>query len=390
QCLEESYADALAALFRRPLSTAEISAQAEVIATLVEGGASAEQATRAVLVGALLSPEFLFRASPVAADASAKARRLAETLSYALWDAPPDEELAAVAQGTASELPELLRAQATRLGSDAKATPIVARFLSQWLRVDTDLRLGEAEFATSPRYLELLAYTADVLENDPPVRDLVSGTRGFVHRDNLDAYGLDSVSGSGSVVEVDWSGDSQRRGLLSEDLFADATRHPDEDRRPIFRGKLVRTSLLCDTIQPPSAELLELADEVSDRTADPRCAGCHTLLDPIGRVFAVLDPDHEGDVEAAEILDHAGLDGTYDDLPSLLDAVASSRSFAECFSRHWLAFFLEQPLNDADPTWVSELADSVQDGASFRDIIGQTVTGFESRANLAVPWCEGP
>ena len=211
-----------------------------------------------------------------------------------------------------------------------------------------------------------------------------------MHKDNLDAYGLDSVSGSGSVVEVDWSRTSQRRGLLSEDLIADATRHPDEGRRPIFRGKLVRTSLLCDTIQAPSADLLALADEVADRTADPRCAGCHTLLDPIGRVFAVLDPDHEGPVEPAEVLDHEGLDGTYEDLPALLDAVASSRSFAECFSRHWLAFFLEQPLADADPTFIGALADSVQAGASFGEIIRETVTGFESRVELAVPWCEGP
>ena len=164
QCLQDDYADALGALFRRPVTAGEISAWATMIGTLTTGGASATDATRAVLVSALLSPDFLFRASPVASDATSSARRLAETLSYALWDAPPDAELAAVADATPAELPTLLAAQAARLGADAKATPVVARFLSQWLRVDTDLRLAEPDFATSPRYLELLAYAADALE----------------------------------------------------------------------------------------------------------------------------------------------------------------------------------------------------------------------------------
>jgi hypothetical protein len=123
---------------------------------------------------------------------------------------------------------------------------------------------------------------------------------------------------------------------------------------------------------------------------DPRCRGCHTLLDPIGRTFASLDPDHEGAVQAAEILSHPGLEGTYADLPALLEAVAGSRSFAECFSRHWLAFFLEQELDAADPTFIAELADRVEAGAGLGELAEQTIVSLESRAQLAVPWCEGP
>jgi hypothetical protein len=390
ECLRENYADPLARLYRRPVSDAELTELSGMLASVVEGGGTAADASRAVIVTALLNPDFLFRASPVANDAATRARRLAETVSYTLWDAPPDASFASLAEASATELPALLREQALRLAGNTRATPIVARFLAQWLRVDMDLRLGDAEFATSPRYLELLAYVADALENDPPVRDLVSGTRGFVHEDNVEAYGLDSVGGSDAVGAVAWPASSPQRGLVSQDLFADATRHPDAGRRPIFRGKLVRTSLLCDTIASPSAELLALSDQVADRTTHPRCAGCHVMMDPIGRAFAALDRDHEGVIEAAEIFEHPGLDGTYEDLPALLDAIANSRSFAECFSRHWLAFFLEQPLDAADPTFVSQLADVVQNGGSLRDVIGETAVGFESRSKLATPWCEGP
>jgi hypothetical protein len=389
-CLGDDYREPIEALYRRPLADAELTTLATMLETLVDGGASTTEATRAVLVSALLSPDFLFRASPIASDTAASARRLADTLSFALWDEPPDAELAGVASSTASELPTRLREQASRLGSDARAVPVIARFLAQWLHVDTDLRLADPMFATSPRFLELIAYVEDALETRAPVRDLVAGERGFIHEDNLDAYGLDSLSGNGSVVGMDWPASSKRRGLLSEDLFADATRHPDEGRRPIFRGKLVRTSLLCDSIDPPSADLLALADEVGDRTVDPRCRGCHTLLDPIGRTFASLDPDHEGAVPAAEILSHPGLEGTYADLPALLEAVAGSRSFAECFSRHWLAFFLEQELDAADPTFIAELADLVEAGASLGEVAEQTIVSLEARAKRAVPWCEGP
>ncbi len=389
-CLRDDYRAPFERLYRRPLSDAELTKLATMLEALVDAGASADEATRTVLVSALLSPDFLFRASPIAGDTAASARRLADTLSYALWDAPPDAELAAAATSSASELPLMLREQATRLGGDARAVPVIARFLAQWLHVDTDLRLSDAGYATSPRFLELIAYVEDALESGAPVQDLVAGERGFVHEDNLDAYGLDSLSGSGTVVGMTWPASSKRRGLLSEDLFADATRHPDADRRPIFRGKLVRTSLLCDTIEAPSADLLALADEVGDRTVDVRCRGCHTLLDPIGRTFASLDPDHDGAVPDAQITNHPGLEGTYADLPALLEAIAGSRSFAECFSRHWLAFFLEQELDAADPTWVAELADQVEAGASLGEIAEQTIVSLESRARLAVPWCEGP
>src|SRR5690606_10579398 len=119
-------------------------------------------------------------------------------------------------------------------------------------------------------------------------------------------------------------------------LIAASSRHPDLTRRPIFRGLLVRRALLCDEIPAPSADLVALAAEVGDRTEDPRCAGCHQLIDPIGYAFGTLDADIDDAPQSAEIIGHPELAGTYDSLPALLDAIASSRIFAECFAEHWL------------------------------------------------------
>lgn len=387
-CVRDTYRAPLERLFRRALTDAELQRFATMVSDLRTAGVTAENATRALVTASLVSPDFLFRASPLTSS-EARARALVEHLSYALWDAPPDAALGEIARRPASELGALLETEAARVARDSRATPILARFVGQWLHVDTDLRLADSAFGSSPLYLELLALVENALANDVPIVSLVSAPQSFVHEDNLDAYGLSSAPSSDEVSLVTWPDTSARRGVLGQELFADSTRHPDAGRRPIFRGKLVRTSLLCDSIPPPSADLLELDDEVGDRTVDARCAGCHVMMDPIGRAFASLDRDFSGTPEPAEIVEHAELAGTYATVTDLLDAVAGSRAFAECFARHWLAFFLEQPLDEVDRAFIGELADEVEAGASLGDIVERSIATLAARSETYVPWCEG-
>jgi len=392
KCISSTYQQPLERLYRRPLEPAELSVLAALIDGLEVKGLSATDATRSMLVTAILSPDFLFRSSPLASDATARARRLAEHVSYALWDAPPDPALRAAAENASADPADALASQALRLSADPRATPVLTRFIAQWFHVDTDLRLDNPEFGTSPRFLELVRFVEEALAGDLPVASLISSQRGFVHRDNLAAYGLTTFDGpsDADIVAVSWPASSARRGVLGQDLLADSTRHPDPSRRPIFRGLLVRRSLLCQSIPAPSPELIALAGEVGDRTVDARCSGCHLRMDPIGRAFARLDPGETGSAMAAEVLAHDELGGSYADLPALLDAVAGSRAFAECFAQHWLAFFLEQPLADADPAWVAELADAVEAGASLGTVIERTVKTLAARSPTSEPWCSNP
>jgi len=393
RCFEETYAGALATLFRRDLAEADITALTGVIDAVVRGGGSADDATRAMLAAALLSPDFLYRASPSAGDRAPNddaniARRLAERLSFALWDAPPDSELDQSLRES-DALAETLVAEAARITRDARAVPVLARFFGQWLDVDTDLRLEDPDFESSADYLELLAFVEDALESGVPVQDFVGGKQGFAHRDNLELYDLGEGEGSGDVVSVSFEDDSSRRGLLGHELLAGSTRHPDVSRREIFRGLLVRRSLLCDEIPAPDPELVALAGEVEDRTQDARCRNCHLRLDPIGRAFADLDPDNEAPVPEPEVISHDELEGSYPSAGALLEAVADSRAFAECFSRQWLGFFLEQPLSAVDEAWVATLADRVHAGASLGDLVEHTVAELHERSLSLVPWCEG-
>jgi hypothetical protein len=393
-CLEEHYAPVIEQLYRRELLASDLDTLEGVIHAVSDAAGTATDATRTMLATTLLSPDFLYRASPSANGFSQAqddlARRLAERISFALWDAPPDTDLRA-GVSEADDLDAALRLQATRLSRDERATGVLARFVGQWLDVDTDLRRENPEFESDPDYLELVAFVSDAVVNDTPVRDFVAGTRGFVHRDNRSAYELETEADDTSqVASVTWSASSDRRGLLAQELFAGSTRHPDLSRREIFRGLLVRRSLLCNEIPAPSADLVALAGEVGDRTEDPRCLGCHQLIDPIGRAFAGLDQDVEGAPPAPQVLAHPELEGDYQNLAELLEAIGASRAFAECFSKHWLGFFLEQPLTEVDATWTAALADSIEAGASLGTVLELTVSELLARSEPLLPWCEGP
>jgi hypothetical protein len=388
-CISNSYQKPFERLFRRPVAAAEVTAWSAMLSNLERAGLTSQDATRAMVTSALLHPDSMFRTTPLAGDA-ARARRLAEHVGYALWDAPPDAELAALGDG-AGELGARLRGQAERLSRDPRAVPVLARFVAQWLHVDLDLKLAaDTAYATSPLYLELLAFVQDALASGAPVTSFVNGTRGFVHKNNLAPYGLTSVQGTADVAAVIWPATSPRRGIIGEEAIVDPTRHPDVGRRAIFRGRLVRSSLLCQEIPPPSAELVALAGEVTDRTTDARCMGCHQLLEPVGAAFAVLDRDFTGTAPAAQVNNHPELAGTYPQLSGLLDAIAGSRAFADCFARQMWAFFLEQPPAEVDAASIAELAAVVRAGGSLGDVVSQMAASLEARSRAAVPWCEGP
>lgn len=389
-CVTTSYQAPFERLYRRPLTPAELTALSTLLSSLQSQGITAEASTRAMVTSALISGDFLFRATPLSGDAN-RGRRLAEHLSYALVDAPPDADLVNAGKASPAQLGARLKEQAARLGSDARAVPVMARFLAQWLHVDVDNRLADnsASFASSPVYAELLAFAKNALTTNVTVRSFVNGTQGFIHKNNFGAYAMSPVTGTADVIPVSWSGTSVRRGLLGEELFLDTTRHPDPSRRPIFRGHLVRSAFLCQEVAAPPPDAVDLNAEIADRTVDTRCAGCHRMMDPIGKAFAPMDLDNTMGAPAPEVIAAGELTGVYDSLPQFLDAIAGSQTYADCFSRHLLGFFLEQEPALVDAAAVGDVSAVVKSGGGFADAVGQAVASLDKRSSTAVPWCSG-
>jgi hypothetical protein len=114
--------------------------------------------------------------------------------------------------------------------------------------------------------------------------------------------------------------------------------------------------MLCDPLPPPPDDVpvlpldeetdLSPPDLLAQHTSDPACAGCHGLIDPVGKAFEHYtgigvwrDAYHdETPVDASTVLSGTPLDGDYEDAVDLAHALADSDAAATCYARYWYRF----------------------------------------------------
>ena len=97
--------------------------------------------------------------------------------------------------------------------------------------------------------------------------------------------------------------DETRRGLLGQASILTVTSYPNRTS-PVQRGKWILTNMLGTPPQPPppnvpplkensdGAKPLSLRERMEAHRANPVCAGCHKVMDPIG--FALENFDAVG------------------------------------------------------------------------------------------------
>ena len=116
-------------------------------------------------------------------------------------------------------------------------------------------------------------------------------------------YGIDGVRGS-QMRRVEWPAGSPRRGVLGHGSVLTATSAPNRTS-PVVRGQWLMQSLLGAKVPSPppgaeadlSAEASEseglVGDTVRERLelhrANPTCAGCHGIMDPLGLALENFD-----------------------------------------------------------------------------------------------------
>ena len=294
--------------FRRPLRAEELK-RYEALA--VKGGA------QLVAEAMLQSPAFLFRLEDTD-EAALKPYAAASRLSFALWASMPDEALlAAAASG------EILTAagagkHARRLLDDERAKENIDEFTAQWLRFDRVLGTAkdrrrypkfnrEAAVAMTE---EARRFVRDLAWSDRSFMEVLTDPHGYVSADLAAIYDLPVPAREYERVAFDAK--SERAGLLGQALFLASTAKPD-DTSPTARGLFVREQLLCQHVPPPppgvdtnlpvlsEAKPLTNKERLGVHLSSPACAGCHTLIDPIGFGFEKFDAIG-GRREAARIL----------------------------------------------------------------------------------------
>jgi hypothetical protein len=143
----------------------------------------------------------------------------------------------------------------------------------------------------------------------------------------------------------------------------------------ILRGKLIRLNILCGALGSPPAGAQALEPLGADATprqryearkALPQCAGCHTLMDPLGFAFESFDGlgryrtqingqpvDNAGQVAGTQ-----STNGTVQGAGELGRLLSGSNEVATCFVRQWFRYAYGQS-DEAVP-----LACSATDAAS--------------------------
>ena len=296
--------------FRRPVTGADV----DRLLDFYEQGAAAggfdggiELALRRLLV----SPEFLFRivedpaGLPPGTAYALSDLELASRLSFFLWSSIPDDELLDAAVRGELRDPAALEAQTRRMLADPRADALVTNFAGQWLSLrnaaavqpDEDLfpDFGEDLRQGFRRETELL-FDA-VLREDRSVVELLSADYTFLNERLALHYGVPGVRGSHfRRVALD---DPERGGLLGHGSILTVTSHANRTS-PVVRGKWVLENILGTPPPPPPADVPALEATTAGRTltmreameqhrANPVCASCHRVMDPLGLALEPFD-----------------------------------------------------------------------------------------------------
>jgi len=323
----------------------------------------------------LVDPRFLFRfeREPARVLPGAVYRvsdlELASRLSFFLWSSVPDEELLAVAAKGTLSAPATLDRQVRRMLADPRADALVTNFAAQWLylRELQNAKPDTPEFdgnlrQSFQRETELLFRT--IMREDRSIVDLLDADFTFVDERLARHYGIPGIRGS-RMRRVELPPGSPRRGLLGQGSILTVTSAANRTS-PVQRGKWVLENVLgAPPPQPPpgvetnidgdaaKAKAATLRQRMEQHRANPACASCHRVMDPIG--FALENFDHAGKwraVDGQTPIDATGVmvDGTrLDGADSLRRAlVARPDLFAGVAAEKMLTYALGRALRPQD------------------------------------------
>jgi len=378
--------------FRRPLSQTETERLKSVFDWAVNDPdlGRFEDGIQVVIEATLQSPSFLYRPelggeTPVEGDVVPfTSWEMATKLSYMLWNTMPDAALFAAAEADQLTTKEQIAAQATRMLDDDKARDLIRNFHTQWLllthldSVTKDTNVYPA-FNGSLRPLwteEIQAFVEHViLEGDGSLRTLLTANYSFMNEELASFYGddvTDAVTGPEfRQVQLD---PNRRAGFLTSAGLM-ATHANVNQSSPVFRGKFIREQLMCNTLPLPPNDLVieppELDPEKTTKEqfeeigANPACAGCHTLMNPIGFIFENYDgtgqwrdQQNGKDIDATgEVVQTDDIDGVYDGAVELASALAGSTQVQECVSSQWFRFAYNRTVTSEDSCSVEQLND---------------------------------
>ena len=360
-------------------------------------------------------PEFLFRTEtdPASVAAGAPYRisdfELASRLSFFLWSTIPDDQLLEVAsQGRLHER-AVLEQQARRMLNDPKSDALINNFADEWLQL-RNLRGLIPDPNVFPDFDENLRHAfgketellfGSILREDRNVTDLLTADYTFVNERLARHYGISGVYGDRfRRVPVK---DDARQGLLGQgsilSLTSVATR-----TAPVLRGKWVLANLLGIPPTPPPPDVpalkdapagvaLSMRERMAAHRANPACAGCHRMMDPIGFSLENFDAlgqwrakDGQAKIDASDtVYDGTKIDGA----AGLRNFLLSRRQvFVQTMTEKLMGYGLGRALGYYDmPAVRTILRDASRENDRFSSLVMGIIKSapFQMRTKAADP-----
>ena len=399
-CRSDVFRELASRAWRRPASEEEVTRLQSLFDVALNEGEGVEEGLELAIRGILLSPHFIYRPELDDDPLSDQPRtlndyELASRLSYFLWSSMPDQTLFQAAANGALQGETELRAQVDRMLSDPKAQALVDNFAGQWLRIRS-LEDHVPDYATFPRWdgalrdamgQETKLFFGEFLSGNVSMDELLLTDFTFLNDRLADHYGLPFDLGS-QLERVNVGANDQRFGLLTLGSLLTVTSTPIRTS-PVKRGVWILEQLLCNEPPPPppGVEGLpegdmssgSLRDRLELHRADPTCASCHNLMDPLGLGLEHYDAigsyrteDDGFPVDASGQL----IDGqAFTNAREMAALIQEDERFDLCVVEKLFTYALGRPVASTEHPFIEAIAaDFAQSGSELPELIKLIVT----------------
>jgi hypothetical protein len=253
---------------------------------------------------------------------------LAVRLATLIWNAAPDAPLLDDARHGRLDEPAVLNRQVVRMLRDPKSASLVASFFTGWLsldrlkRVRPDPSLYPAVDADLLQAMETETrlFIESQLREDRDAVELWTADYTFLNGRLAGHYGVPGVSGR-DFRRVTWP-DSSRAGILGQAGILTGLSMPSRTS-PTMRGRFVLSRFFGVDPPDPPANVPALAEHPASagtmrnrllaHKANPSCANCHAMFDPLGLALENFDATGEWrSTDAGAAIETSGtfVDGT--------------------------------------------------------------------------------
>jgi hypothetical protein len=293
----------------------------------------------------------------------------------------------------------VLADEVDRLLTDPRASQFVKNFAGQWLglrglenhQVDPGAFPNFGEPLRNAMVKEGFAYFEEFLSGGRSLNEFFTADVNFVDASLAQLYGFSPTSATG-LIRVTNTSDA-RRGFVGLASFLTLTSYSYRTA-PTLRGKWVLENLLCEHIPPPPPNVPQLDSQSADpaslqsenvrkrmeaHRANPQCASCHEVLDPIGLGLENFDAigQYRSRYANGDDIDASGVlpDGTnFVGLTALTDALSKDTRLTDCVSEKLLTYALSREVVATDASYLDAIRkDWEADGMGLPSLLERIV-----------------